>query len=128
MILKYTIEENGELFSETDTFKPHEYPFARVTIDVIDPLNENRKHLGEPLLKLLKVEVVNPHVHLHDWEETYFSKFTNKQHFECKRCKITGFKRQAFHRVEREKPHHIPKYELCKDPLKKIPINLFPNP
>jgi hypothetical protein len=123
------VKIDGEEFEETDAFIHSSDNNGLVDRLIIQPWNEQRKKLGEPLVELIKVEVVNPFVHLHDWEKKRRDTYVMKQYFQCRRCKILGFQKiRIFSQstvIEREPPNDKPRYELCKDQLKKMPTSLF---
>lgn len=128
--IRYTVEIEGDKFSERDFFKATRDATQFVQQEIIDPWNKSRAEKKDPLVSLVKVEVLNPFVHLHDWKKTHSDKFGGRSYYFCTRCKITGWRVNRImdgdlgevHRDESWKPV---KFELCRDPLKEMPKKLF---
>lgn len=130
-ILRYTLQVSGEkdAMDEQDTFAPTDDPTATVTEQVLKVLQANRLKLNEPTINLVKVVTVNPYIHLHTWKRFRVDKFACKNHYECTRCKITGFKKinlftGEYGGLSRDEAYKSDrKYTYCHDPLKPMPFS-----
>lgn len=125
--IKYTLSLDGDRFSETDYFQPTTNPQKLIQDEILAPLNAHRAKLAEPQLALETVTVLNPFVHLHTWQRTHIDKFGLVAYYHCLRCGATGSRRyhivrgEMGHDIIRDKSFEAKKYELCRDPLKKMP-------
>lgn len=129
-LIRYTLQIGDDVLKEQDYFPPtkdtHE-TLELISREVVRPMQKRRAELNEPFVSLVKVEVINPHVHLHTWHRTHISRSLLKSFYVCQRCKITGWR--AFHLTEgergpitRDEKYKNPRlHELCNDPLKKLP-------
>lgn len=103
---------------------------SMVKKQVVDKMNDARKKTGEALIELVKVEVLNPHVHLHQWRRTYINRSTLRALYVCDHCEVTGY--IPFNIVTGETATHVlrddsykkDKFEYCHDPLKEAPKKL----
>lgn len=130
--LRYTLHVYGEdeVFKETDIFPRSVDVTKMVKETIVDPMNDNRKKLGEALIELVKVEVLNPYLHSHDWHKTYVNRSTLRSIYVCTHCDITGYK--PFNIVTGEMTSHVlrdekykrDKFEYCHDQLKEAPKKL----
>lgn len=128
-IIRYTLrcpyEPKSDYFSETDTFEWTDDPEALVN-EIVAPLNKARSYLEEPQLEIVKVEVLNPYVHLHSWRKVSTDRSNLRVHYICDRCGISGFRRLNIVRgpigaeVTRDETYSKKKFEYCRDPLKQV--------
>lgn len=130
-ILRYTLQIEGANYTldEQDTFAPTDDPTATIAEQILKPLQDQRAKLKEPAISLVNVVVINPYVHLHTWKRFRVDKFACKNHYECTRCKITGFKKinlftGEYGGLSRDEAYkNDRKYYLCHDPLKPMPFS-----
>jgi hypothetical protein len=123
--IRYTIRIEGDEFWETIRTKRGDANQI-VWDEVIAPMNKRRTALGEPLASLVKVEVLNPFVHLHHWQFTYKNRSSLRSFYVCKYCEATGYiplnivtGETATHIIRDEK-YKTEKWEVCRDALKKL--------
>ena len=133
-IIRYTLLVNEDVFSETDTFwhvKDNFEAVELISAEVVRPMQRRRAELGESTVSLVKVEILNPYVHIHKWKRTSIDRLNMRANYICERCGIAGHRFFNFvtgesHAViTRDPPHEKEKYELCKDPLKPMPKKMF---
>jgi hypothetical protein len=128
-VIRYTLQVLDDVFSEADIFPYVKDHFAAVELiseQIVRPLQDQRRKIGEPELSLVKVEIINPLIHRHDWRQTHKDKMNFRSYYICDRCKITGWRRLGIFEerggeVNRDESHKAQKYSLCREPLKVIP-------
>jgi hypothetical protein len=129
-VIRYWLQVQDDVFSETDIFLPvHsiQEAYAMVHILVVDELIKHRQQLGEPPIRLDRVEIIHPYKHKHQWKATRDDKYACKRHYACQRCGITGWRRltifngESHAEVNRNEEYRSSKLEFCCDPLTKLP-------
>lgn len=130
--LRYTLHVYGEqeTFRETDLFPRTQDVTKLVKSEIVDKLNDKRKKLGEALIELVNVEVLNPHIHQHEWSRTHINRSTLRAIYVCRQCDVVGYK--PYHIVDGETSSHVTrdeafkneKFAICRDPLKEAPKKL----
>jgi hypothetical protein len=130
--LRYTLSIEDYELVEMDFFQHTKDPTALVNELIVAPMKKRREALGEPPVSLTRVEVVNPHVHLHSWQRTHVSTFTSKACYRCQYCGITGYinylifeKREKCSSVTPDEPFLKEKFRLCRDELKPVPKKMI---
>jgi hypothetical protein len=128
--IRYTLRVNDDQFHEEDYFPPMDLAQIEsfLLTSILAPLKKIRAERGEPTIDLIGFVITNPHVHAHDWKKLRNDAYAGKAHHICNRCGITGYR--YFHLVTgeaknssmtRNEDWKSPKYELCHDPLRKMP-------
>lgn len=101
-----------ELFPHTsDIFK---------TILTSEPIFKN------PQAQLLRVEIINPLIHEHNWQRT--AKQGERVYFKCAHCGVVAWRRYSVvyglrGGYNREDSFKASKYETCRSPLKEMPAS-----
>lgn len=129
-ILRYTLRVLDDEFSETETFSRTKDAYQAVEHEIVAPMCIRRAALGDPPASLVKVEVLSPCVHRHEWERGSIDRCALKAHYHCKHCEVTGYKRYHLLNGEggpiwRNEQFRKDKFELCREPLKPIPKQII---
>lgn len=128
--IRYTLKVEDDEFREVDVFPRTRNATETIEREILAPLNHNREKQAEPLASLVKVEVLNPYVHLHEWRKTHIERSILRARYVCGYCEVTGWK--PFHIVNgeqtkgvtRDEAYKNEKWALCRDPLKPAPKKL----
>lgn len=126
-LIRYTFSIEGDVMTESDYFERTESPQKTIEETIIQPMAKRRLALGEPLPVLVKVEVINPHVHKHTWRISRRDSFACKAHYYCEHCSVNAYRRylpfakQEVGGMTFIEPHNKDKFLMCKDPLKELP-------
>lgn len=97
-----------------------------VAAEIVRPLQARREALGEPLVSLLHVEVLNPFVHTHNWQHTYSNKSSQRSFYVCQHCEATGYipinimTGETAKHVIRDEKFKGDKWDVCRDQLPKL--------
>lgn len=116
-LVKYTFTHpEGHELTETD--------YIPATNDAKKTLVEYFPDIPYRELNVIKVEILNPFVHPHDWKKSH--KQGERMYYRCGRCGIISYRRINMFSGEigqfnREEQWKSVKYERCHDPLKQMP-------
>lgn len=127
-LARYKLRIEGDEFWESDYFPATNALGELIDSQIVVPMKKKRAERGEPTVELVTIEVLNPHVHAHDWKKFKSDAYACKAHYRCDRCGITGWR--YFHLVTgesksgaitRNEDYKQKKYDLCRDPLRPMP-------
>jgi hypothetical protein len=132
--VNYTLQIGDDVFKETAMIRRVSSTgelLKVVSEEIIHPMQRRREELGEPVLSLLHVEIVNPYIHPHEWQFTYANKSNLRAYHVCKYCQVTGWiplntsMQKTQSHVIRDDKFSKEKFEVCHDVLKQGPKYLF---
>lgn len=128
--IRYTLKVQDDEFRESDVFPRCKDATVFIQSEILAPMNRRRQERGEPLVSLIKVEVLNPYIHKHEWRRTHINRSTLRAIYVCGYCDVVGYK--PFHivsgetasNVTRDDAYKHEKFAVCRDPLKEAPKKL----